>query len=144
MSSPSTHSHSTIIRIAITTSALFEIEKIFALIPDYKDSREIERYAKEGKRKLEAQEEEKRKKEAEEKLKLQIAALRGSGQGYDGPEELRRSQSRSFRRFLSWIRTTSKSPIGAVWSIRSTRMNRIKEQEKSVQDQINLQGLGPL
>lgn len=55
--------------------ALFEIQKIFTLIPDYKDSREIERYAKEGKRKLEALEEEKRKKEEEAALKAKIAQL---------------------------------------------------------------------
>jgi pSer/pThr/pTyr-binding forkhead associated (FHA) protein/tetratricopeptide (TPR) repeat protein len=55
--------------------AIYEIEKIFTLIPDYKDSREIERYAKEGKRKLEALEEERRKKEEEARLKAQVAQL---------------------------------------------------------------------
>jgi pSer/pThr/pTyr-binding forkhead associated (FHA) protein/tetratricopeptide (TPR) repeat protein len=55
--------------------ALFEIAKIFALIPDYKDAREIERYAKEGKRKLEALEEERKKKEDEAQLKDKIAHL---------------------------------------------------------------------
>ncbi|MGK5086268.1 FHA domain-containing protein [Bdellovibrionota bacterium FG-2] len=55
--------------------SLFEIGKIFALISDYKDSREIERYAKEGKRKLDAFEDEKRKKEDEAKLRVRIAQL---------------------------------------------------------------------
>ncbi len=55
--------------------ALFEIEKIFNLVSDYKDSREIERYAKEGKRKLQAIEEEKRKKEEEQQLKIRISNL---------------------------------------------------------------------
>lgn len=54
---------------------LFEVRKIFQLINDYKDSREIERYALEGKRKLEAIEEEKRKKEEEAKLKARIQLL---------------------------------------------------------------------
>jgi len=55
--------------------SIFEIQKIFSLISDYKDSRELERYAKEGKNKLETMEEEKRKKEAEEKLKAKINDL---------------------------------------------------------------------
>lgn len=55
--------------------ALFEIQKIFSLVSDYKNSREIERYAKEGKRKLEALEEEKRKKEEELALKVKINGL---------------------------------------------------------------------
>ncbi len=55
--------------------ALFEIEKIFSIIADYKDAREIERYAREGKRKMEALEEERRKKEEEAKLKARIAQL---------------------------------------------------------------------
>ncbi|MEO5969475.1 MAG: FHA domain-containing protein [Bdellovibrionia bacterium] len=55
--------------------SIFEITKIFALIPDYKDAREIERYAKEGKRKLEALEEERKKKEDEAQLKDKINHL---------------------------------------------------------------------
>lgn len=55
--------------------SLFEIAKIFALVQDYKDSREIERYAKEGKRKMEALEEEKKRREEEARLKAKIAQL---------------------------------------------------------------------
>jgi pSer/pThr/pTyr-binding forkhead associated (FHA) protein/tetratricopeptide (TPR) repeat protein len=55
--------------------ALFEIQKIFDIVPDYKDSREIERYAQEGKRRQEAQEEERRKKEEEAQLKAKVSAL---------------------------------------------------------------------
>ncbi len=55
--------------------SIFEIEKIFNIIPDYKDSREIQRYAKEGKRKQESIDEEKRKKEEEEQLKSRVASL---------------------------------------------------------------------
>lgn len=55
--------------------SLFELDKIFVLINDYLDSRDIERYAREGKRKLEAFEEEKRKKEEEARLKAQVVAL---------------------------------------------------------------------
>jgi len=55
--------------------SLFELNKIFSLIPDYKDAREIERYAKEGKRKLEALEEEKRRHDEEEKVKARVNEL---------------------------------------------------------------------
>jgi len=55
--------------------ALYEVQKIFVLIPDYKEARSIERYAKEGKRKIEAIEEEKRKKEDEARLKAKIEQL---------------------------------------------------------------------
>lgn len=54
---------------------LFELSKLFSLVHDYKDAREIERYAKEGKRKLEAIEEEKRRKEEEARLKAKIVQL---------------------------------------------------------------------
>lgn len=55
--------------------ALFEITKIFSLVDDYLNSREIERYAKEGKRKREAIEEEKRRKDEEARLKAKILQL---------------------------------------------------------------------
>jgi tetratricopeptide (TPR) repeat protein len=55
--------------------AIFEVEKIFVLIADYKDSREIQRYARAGKQKLEAIEEERKKKEEEAALKKKIAQL---------------------------------------------------------------------
>lgn len=55
--------------------AIYEIQKIFALVADYKNAREIERYAQDGKRKLEALEEEKRKKEEEAKLKAKLDDL---------------------------------------------------------------------
>jgi pSer/pThr/pTyr-binding forkhead associated (FHA) protein/tetratricopeptide (TPR) repeat protein len=73
---------------------LFELGKIFALIPDYKDSREIERYAKEGKRKLEAMEEERKKKEEEAQLRDKInnlihdAKMRMEKNEYDQMNEL--------------------------------------------------------
>ena len=55
--------------------ALYEIRKIFPLVADFKDSKEIERYAVEGKRKTEALEEEKHKKEEEARLKTRINDL---------------------------------------------------------------------
>ncbi|MCC7441628.1 MAG: FHA domain-containing protein [Bdellovibrionales bacterium] len=55
--------------------ALYEIQKIFDLVDEYKNSREIERYAKEGKRKAEVMKEETRKREEEQRLKDKIAEL---------------------------------------------------------------------
>ncbi len=52
--------------------ALFEIRKIFTIVPDYDQAKEIERYSIEGKRKLEANEEEKRKKEEEAQFKAKL------------------------------------------------------------------------
>jgi len=55
--------------------ALFEVRRIFNVIPDYENAREIERYSLEGQAKLQALEEERRKKEEEARLKAQIEQL---------------------------------------------------------------------
>lgn len=55
--------------------ALFEIRKIFSLVEEYKDSKEIERYALEGKRKREQIEEERRRKDEETRLKQRVLEL---------------------------------------------------------------------
>ncbi len=55
--------------------AIFEISKIFSIIQDFKDSQEILRYAKEGKKKLEAMEDERKKKADEMRLKAKVEAL---------------------------------------------------------------------
>src|SRR5690606_8290983 len=55
--------------------SLFEIRKVFQLVDNYKNSKEIERYAEEGKRKLEAAAEEKKREEEEKRIKARIAEL---------------------------------------------------------------------
>ncbi len=55
--------------------ALFEIRKIFSIVSDYKNSKEIERYAMDGKRRVEALEEEKKKKEEETQFKAKVEQL---------------------------------------------------------------------
>jgi pSer/pThr/pTyr-binding forkhead associated (FHA) protein/tetratricopeptide (TPR) repeat protein len=55
--------------------ALFEVRKIFDYVQDYENSREIERYALEGKRKREAIEDEKQKKKEAEQLRAKIVQL---------------------------------------------------------------------
>jgi pSer/pThr/pTyr-binding forkhead associated (FHA) protein/tetratricopeptide (TPR) repeat protein len=56
-------------------SALLEVGKIFSLVQDYKNAREIETFAREGKRKLEAQEEERKKKELERQAQIKLQSL---------------------------------------------------------------------
>lgn len=56
-------------------SALLEVGKIFSLVQDYKNAREIEAFAREGKRKLEAQEEERKKKEQERQAQIKLQGL---------------------------------------------------------------------
>lgn len=60
--------------------AIFEIQKIFKLVPDYENSREIERYAQEGKRQLEAKQEEAKKKAEEERIKARVTQLKEQAQ----------------------------------------------------------------
>ena len=55
--------------------AIFEVSKIFNLIPDYKDARDILRYAEEGKRRLAAMEAENKKKEEEARIRQQVAEI---------------------------------------------------------------------
>ncbi len=56
-------------------TCLLELGKIFSLVQDYKNAREIEAFAKEGKRKLEAQEEERKRKEQERQTQLKLQSL---------------------------------------------------------------------
>jgi tetratricopeptide (TPR) repeat protein/pSer/pThr/pTyr-binding forkhead associated (FHA) protein len=55
--------------------AIYEIDKIFALVDDYKDSQDIKRYSMEGKRKLEAQLEEENRKAKKAEMIKQIQSL---------------------------------------------------------------------
>lgn len=55
--------------------AIYEVTKIFDIIPDYKDSRDILRYAEEGKRRLAAMEAENKKREEESKIRQKVAEL---------------------------------------------------------------------
>ncbi len=55
--------------------ALFELDKIFSIIADYKDAKDIQRFAREGKRQFEVIDEERRKREEAERLKLKVSGL---------------------------------------------------------------------
>ncbi len=119
--------------------ALFEIQKIFALVTDYKDSREIERYAKEGRRKLEALEEERRKKEEEAKLKAKVAELVEAAQKlmdqskFDQAKEL----------FTEILTIDPDNPTVAGWRKQIETYEeqlKLKKQQEQVQSDINQQG----
>ena len=56
-------------------NCLLELEKIFSYLQDYKNAREIQAFAKEGKRKMEAQEEERKRKEQERQAQLKLQSL---------------------------------------------------------------------
>jgi pSer/pThr/pTyr-binding forkhead associated (FHA) protein/tetratricopeptide (TPR) repeat protein len=55
--------------------ALFEVRKIFEIIPDFENAREIERYAVEAKRRLEVAENERKEQELKELAKRQAEEL---------------------------------------------------------------------
>jgi pSer/pThr/pTyr-binding forkhead associated (FHA) protein/tetratricopeptide (TPR) repeat protein len=56
-------------------SCLLELGKIFSIVQDYKEAREVEALAKEKKRQLEAQEEERKRKELERQAQLKLQSL---------------------------------------------------------------------
>jgi pSer/pThr/pTyr-binding forkhead associated (FHA) protein len=55
--------------------SLFELDKIFKIVQDHKRAREIETYAREAKRRLEAQEEDRKRKELERQSRLKLEEL---------------------------------------------------------------------
>ncbi len=55
--------------------SIYEVTKIFDLIPDYENAREIKRYAEEGKQRMQAIEDERKKKNDEAKIKIKITQL---------------------------------------------------------------------
>ncbi len=116
--------------------ALYEIRKIFALIPDYKDSKEIEQYAMEGKRRLEAIEEEKRKREEEARLRAKVDQLMGearqrmSRRQYDQAKEL----------FYEILAIEPDNEQVSKWKTEIDsyeEQKRIDEQNRLVQQEIN-------
>ncbi len=54
---------------------LFEVQKIFALVQDYQQAREIETYAREAQRKLAAEEEKRKRMEEEKEKKIKLERL---------------------------------------------------------------------
>lgn len=116
--------------------SLYAISQIFDYVDDYKDSREIERYAKEGKRKLEAIEEEKRKADEEKRLKAKLAQL---------AEEARQLMSKDSydlagQVFTQILELDPENAQVAKWQRIIDDFNerkKLEAQQKKVQEEIN-------
>ncbi|MCM2323548.1 MAG: FHA domain-containing protein [Oligoflexia bacterium] len=119
--------------------ALFELDKIFALVPDYKDSREIERYAREGKRKLEAMQEEKRRKEEEARLKAKVAQLEEEGRNL-----MAKKQYEQLQEIIGQILAHDPENANvAKWREeleQREEARRASEQQREVQQEVNREG----
>lgn len=119
--------------------ALFEITKIFTLVNDYKDSREIERYAKDGKQKIAAQEEDKRRREEEARIKSKVAALVEEVRG----TMLRKQYAKARDLFPEILAIDPDNVTVAEWKRVvddwDEQQTRLKGEQR-VQDQINADG----
>jgi tetratricopeptide (TPR) repeat protein len=116
--------------------ALFEVEKIFALIPDYENARAIERYAREGKRKMEALEEEARKKEEEARIKAKIEQMVGEIRDAMTKKDYGKAQNL----FPELLAIDPENAEVSGWKKQieeSEEARRLTEAEKQVQREIN-------
>ncbi|MGZ3708519.1 MAG: FHA domain-containing protein, partial [Bdellovibrionota bacterium] len=116
--------------------AIYEIAKVFTLVNDYKDSREIERYAKEGKRKLEALEDEKRRKEEEARLKAKIQTLVDECKSHMEKKEYEPARDL----FTQILAIDPDNTVVAGWRKEIEEYEekkRLEEQQKLVQGEIN-------
>ncbi|OFZ79158.1 MAG: hypothetical protein A2583_00505 [Bdellovibrionales bacterium RIFOXYD1_FULL_53_11] len=116
--------------------ALYEIRKIFSLIPEYKNAKEIERYAIEGKRKIEAIEEEKKRREEEERIKSRVVQMVSEtgdlmkGKKYDQAREL-------FGQVLALDPENSQIALWKKEIEEYEEKRRIEEQQRQVMQEIN-------
>ena len=119
--------------------AIFEIQKIFQLVSDYKNSKEILRYAEEGKRRMEAQERERRRKEEERRVKAQIQQLVSQAKVYMKEKNFQKA-SALFPQILS---LDPENKEVASWQNEIDEIEeekRLAEQQRRVQKLINEQG----
>ena len=119
--------------------ALFEIQKIFTLVDNYSDSREIERYAKEGKRRVDAIEEERRKKEEDDKLKTRITHLIEEASGLMN----KKFYPQAKEVFSQIVALDPENTLVEKWTKEidaHEEQIKIEKQQKQVQADINRQG----
>lgn len=120
--------------------ALHETQNILDILPDgYKDTVEIQRYAKEGLRKQEAEQEELRRKQDEELRKQQIEQLLNQIKGRMAAKDYATAREL----FTKVIELDPENQLIAQWKKEIDDWEeqlRIKQQEKDVQDQINQRG----
>jgi tetratricopeptide (TPR) repeat protein len=116
--------------------ALFELDRLHAMVSEYKDSREMEKYARDRQAKQRAALEEKRRKEEEEKRKAKVLELidrTGAlmrGKKYDQVREL----------FAEILTLDPENTSVEKWRKEIQEyeeQERMKEQEKQIQAEIN-------
>ncbi|OFZ53859.1 MAG: hypothetical protein A2428_06380 [Bdellovibrionales bacterium RIFOXYC1_FULL_54_43] len=118
--------------------ALYELNKVLELLPGDEKAREIQRYATQEKRKIEALQEEKKKREEEARLKAKIAQLteevreRMKKKDYEQAKEL----------FSQVLALDPDSQEIAAWKKELEEyeeQKRLREQEREIRAQINRQ-----
>lgn len=118
--------------------SIYEVNKIFDLIPEYQNAREIKRYAEEGRQRLLAIEEERKKKEEEAKLKAKVQKL---------VEEVaqimaKKKYEQAKEMFTQIIALDPDNATVATWKKEVDDYEeqiKMQEQQKKVQDDINKQ-----
>ncbi len=119
--------------------SLFEIRKIFQLVPEYKNSREIERYAEEGKRRMEAQERERRRKEEEARIRAEVADLIEKARN----AMIKKKYKDASGLFPQILSLDPENKDVARWQNEmdtEVEQQRLQEQQVKVQDEINKYG----
>jgi pSer/pThr/pTyr-binding forkhead associated (FHA) protein/tetratricopeptide (TPR) repeat protein len=119
--------------------ALDEVRKIFLIVDDFQDAREIERYAIEKKKAAENKLEEERKKEEARRLAAQIQELRNEIQTLMDQKKYREAQQ-LFPRLTS---LDPDNPAIGKWQAeidRITEEAEAKERAKQTQEAINAEG----
>ncbi len=115
---------------------LFELEKIFVLVQDYERAREIESYAKEGKRKTEALQEEKRRKDEEEKFKKKVQEFEKDLQASVNKKDYEKAKE-----IMAELLTLDPENAGVKSAKKAIEafedQKRMEEQQKQVQMEIN-------
>ncbi len=119
--------------------ALFEVQKIFQLINNYKNSREIERYAEEGKRRMKAQDRERRREKEEKYIQAEILKFVNQARKY----MMNQRYVEAGKIFPQILSLDPENKNVARWqneidSIAEER--QLEEQQKRVQSQINQHG----
>lgn len=116
--------------------AIYEIGKIYPILPDYEKAKELERYALEGKKKLQAIEEERQKKEEEARLKARIAEFVEKARGL--MEKKKYEEAREL--FSEILAIEPDNADVATWQREiDAHFERVQreEQERLVQEEIN-------
>ncbi len=117
--------------------SLFEVRKIFPILADFKNAREIERYALEGKRRLDALEEERKKKALQLKIQAEIAQLLTETQGFMDRKQF--DQARAL--FAEIVAKDPENTQVVTWKRQIEEFEALKAQEikaAEVRRQVNL------